>query len=444
MSREMGEVKTALACRPVCTLRVLLMARRRCVRSLSWRSGVSGSSEPPESAWEPDGGPRELARRKSPLAHRRARLLAKSLVMVLLSVGVAAGCSKDDRAGRVPLEPDDDGSSGGTNFLPAYPLHHLEPAWSRQGLIAYRDEGVICLREGGVSIIDLSLVGIYVLDPATETAQRVLGYGGQPTWSPDGTKLCFEYQRQIYSVGADGVGPRQLTSGGLYSFPRWSPRGDRILFDGVRSADSEFDLYTVDTLGARISRVCGDQPGRRSPSWFPDGSRIAFSMAKLPGLQPGIFALVEEGCATTRITTSATDDRDPACSPDGRWIAYTAVDHNTGGPPQLHVAAIDGSGDVQITTGGGSWPSWSPDSKKIVYVREDPSDSSSVQGVLWIYDLVSRSHRQLTFQREQCSTESNFAGLFSNANECQRLLGTLKADRLSAGRGRHLAEVDQP
>jgi len=347
-------------------------------------------------------------RRTNPLA-RHPTSLAASLAGVLLGLAAAAaGCTVDDRVLRASLKPDGDSPSGGPNFLYAYPLHHSEPDWSPHGLIAYRDEGVVFVATGGAAVVDPSLAGIYVLNPITGVSNKVLEYGGQPSWSPDGLSLCFGHLRRIYSVRTDGTNLHTIASDGSFSFPRWSPDGSRILFDGVKAGESGYDLFSADTLGAGMSHVCGQQPGRRSPAWSSDGSSVAFSMSGL-GSQPDLYAVAVGNCATTRITKSATDDRDPSCSPNGKWIAYTAVNHGTAGPPQLHVASIDGSEDIQVTMGGGSWPSWSPDSKKLVYVRENPADSSTAQGVLWILDLASQTNVQLTFQRGESNDQASAA-----------------------------------
>ena len=75
--------------------------------------------------------------------------------------------------------------------------------------------------------------------------QRVLlakVVGGQPAWSPDGTKILFTaYDAcggraavSIYVANADGSGDSRLVTNdpkdcGWYSSPRWSPDGTKIL-----------------------------------------------------------------------------------------------------------------------------------------------------------------------------------------------------------------------
>jgi Tol biopolymer transport system component len=87
-------------------------------------------------------------------------------------------------------------------------------------------------------------------------------YGNESSlaWSPDGSMLTFSMgsstkDSQIWVVGADGAGLRQITHGGFDWSPAWSPDGSRIAFErNVRQhfvftvAPDGSDLRMIDTV----------------------------------------------------------------------------------------------------------------------------------------------------------------------------------------------------
>jgi hypothetical protein len=82
---------------------------------------------------------------------------------------------------------------------------------------------------------------------------------------------------------------------------------------------------------------------------------------------------------------SGTDaSRDPAISPDGGRIAYAQS-------RDLQVIGIDGTGARSITSGGHNdqFPAWSPDGKRLVFLRADVGD-------LFIVNVDGTGLRQLT------------------------------------------------
>jgi Tol biopolymer transport system component len=89
--------------------------------------------------------------------------------------------------------------------------------------------------------------------------------------------------------------------------------------------------------------------------------KIAYTaIAPVPGFAlPDIFVMEPDGSGQTNVTnTGSGSESQPVWSPDGRKIAYV----RTG----IWVMNADGSSQTQLTSSG-AWPSWSPDGSKIAF-----------------------------------------------------------------------------
>src|SRR4029079_5810021 len=79
--------------------------------------------------------------------------------------------------------------------------------------------------------------------------------------------------RQLFTLSLRGTGtpPVQVTaSDKAVSDPQWSPDGRRLAF--VR----EDEIWIVEADGSRLTRVVAKPGGGRDPRWSPDGRRLAF------------------------------------------------------------------------------------------------------------------------------------------------------------------------
>jgi TolB protein len=125
------------------------------------------------------------------------------------------------------------------------------PSWSPDGtkIVFYRSNSTCC---GG----DLFTMN------ADGTAQSLLATNGfHPSWSPDGTKIAFAADdgvvNNIYTIRSNGAGRTNLTnfteptygdSGGGGN-PSWSPDGSKIAFDHSLRDDAD-DIFTMNADGS--------------------------------------------------------------------------------------------------------------------------------------------------------------------------------------------------
>ena len=87
-------------------------------------------------------------------------------------------------------------------------------------------------------------------------------------WSPDGERIAFESNREIYTMNADGTGVVRLTSNDVDDeSPSWSPDGQRIAF--VSNRDGNYEIYTMNADGSDVVRLTNNDAGDFQPSWGP-------------------------------------------------------------------------------------------------------------------------------------------------------------------------------
>jgi dipeptidyl aminopeptidase/acylaminoacyl peptidase len=111
-------------------------------------------------------------------------------------------------------------------------------------------------------------------------------------------------------------------------------------------------------------------------SLSPDGSRMVFTVLSIEPEGMGkwdykyatqIYIAPTDGSAAPRaITTSAASSSQPVWSPDGKKIAFVRV---ADGKPQVFVLPLDGGEPVQLTRAkyGASSPKWSPEGRYILF-----------------------------------------------------------------------------
>src|ERR1044072_5378516 len=127
--------------------------------------------------------------------------------------------------------------------------------------------------------------------------------GGDPAFSPDGTKITFDRNRNIFVMNSDGTNLQQITSTGLDSDAPWSPDGTKIAFTSKRTGVSQ--IFTMNSDGTNPTNISNAGTFNDSlPSWSPDGTKIAFCRA-LPGTQQqNIWTMNADGTGQVAITRS--------------------------------------------------------------------------------------------------------------------------------------------
>ena len=206
-----------------------------------------------------------------------------------------------------------------------------------------------------------------------------------PAVSFDGRKILFSMRppggprRNIYEIGADGTGLRQVTAGGGDDFdPLYLP-DDRILFTSTRAGEmDEYNhapsatLYTCNMDGTGIERISYNQSDDFDPELLPNG-RVVYTRWEHFGTMNRFPLFVTNPDGTGTFHEFGPHDRNffhPTVTPEGRILAIASTMVNGDAGPLAVLKPEQGPADPstggaalhwdvltpQVNTDGMPWP----------------------------------------------------------------------------------------
>jgi Tol biopolymer transport system component/DNA-binding winged helix-turn-helix (wHTH) protein len=190
-------------------------------------------------------------------------------------------------------------------------------------------------------------------------------YAEQASVSPDGETVAYVNRPDgsLWSSHTDGSSRLRLTSPPLRAAdPRWSPKGEQILFMGSRPGQPG-QIYVMTSDGGALRPVAPKDWEASSADWSPDGYRLIVSMRN-PRTHPenGLFFL-EPTTGTFKELPDSLDYGQPRSSPNGKHVA--AIDE-TG--RRLMLYDMRAEKWTEAGSGGSlSAPYWSADSAAIYF-----------------------------------------------------------------------------
>lgn len=172
---------------------------------------------------------------------------------------------------------------------------------------------------------------IFTVNPDGSSRIRLTrsGDAGSPDWSPDGTRIAYASEDDLWVMGARGDDPVRLTSGtAVDSDPSWSPDGGRLAFTRKAGKSSaQIHVLTLDTgTITQVTQPSQDWAAAGDPAWSPTDDRIAFTRRTALGpddyeSSTALF-LVDAGGDNPAAVPDTWGAESPSWAPDGSRLLF--------------------------------------------------------------------------------------------------------------------------
>jgi Tol biopolymer transport system component len=311
------------------------------------------------------------------------------------------------------------GQSANTLQLAAYSLRTgkrkmlalsgTSPHYARSGHLIYAQQGSLMAVPFDAQRLQITGTPVPVVEGVLQSAgngfaQYALSADGSLVYIPGSIQAT---QRKLVWVDRKGAELAVAAPARPYRYPRISPDGQRV---AVTIEEAESNVWLYDLRRDTLSRLTFEGGINLLGAWTPDGKRIAYASIREGGTQnpfwqpadgsgaaerlgtsefsttPSSFSLDGQLLASVQIRPDTGYDIDvtnlsdhkinqflrtrffegaPGFSPDGRWLVYVS---DQSGRLEIYVQPYPGPGGKwQISTDGGTEPTWSRNGREIFY-----------------------------------------------------------------------------
>jgi tricorn protease len=208
------------------------------------------------------------------------------------------------------------------------------------------------------------LAGLLLAAAGTAAAAEPAMWLRYPAISPDGQSVVFSYHGNLWKVASGGGAAEPLTVNEWHNtMPVWSPDGTKIAFASDRYGN--FDIFVMPAVGGEAKRLTFHSADETPTSFTPDGKSVLFSAAILDSAANVLFP--------------------------------------TPAQPELYRVGLDGGMPEQVLTTPAIYAAYDSAGKRLAYSDQKgyemewrKHDHSSFARDLWLYDVATGKHTQLT------------------------------------------------
>ncbi len=175
-------------------------------------------------------------------------------------------------------------------------------------------------------------------------------------------------QKRLAIMDYDGANLQFLTdSSAIVLAPRFSPRGDRVLYTSYESGFPRINVLDVANVG-RQQLPTAEGEMAFSPRFSRDGNQVIYSLAN--GGNTDLYRTDLASGAHTRLTSAPSIETAPSFSPDGSRIVFES---DRSGTQQLYIMSANGGDAQRISFGEGRYgtPVWSPRGDLIAFTKQN-------------------------------------------------------------------------
>ncbi|MBI1755832.1 MAG: PD40 domain-containing protein [Fimbriimonas ginsengisoli] len=152
-----------------------------------------------------------------------------------------------------------------------------------------------------------------------------------PAISPDGGRIAFSWQGDIWVVPRSGGRAERLTvHPATDTAPRWTPDGKRVVFASNRHG--HYDVYSMQATGGDVQRLTSDSGNSVPDCVSADGRTIYGHSSAFTGGRFNLFKVPITGGELVRLTDHTYEGAYFAATlPGGKRLVYNRGSYGTGG-----------------------------------------------------------------------------------------------------------------